>query len=91
MSAQPPTAVSPAGSLKGFSWKTLLVNNKTLVKVFVAALAGYAASLPALVHDPSLNALAAAGVGLLVKFAADAVDFWLTDVPIPVPGPGIAK
>lgn len=89
MSAAPPVSVSPSGSLKGFSWKTLLVNNKTLVKVFVAALAGYAASLPAFVKDPSLNALAAAGVGLLVKFAADAVDFWLSDVLIP--GPGIAK
>jgi hypothetical protein len=80
-----PTTTSPAGSLVGFSFKTLVLNNKTGLKVVVGALGGYLTYLAGAVHDPQLNALASAAAGFVVKFGLDALDFWLTDVTIPTP------
>lgn len=74
--------VSPAGSFAGFSLKTLLVRNKSAVKLFGAGLAGYLAFLASVIKDPQLNALAAGGVVLLAKLGLDWLDFWLTDVVI---------
>jgi hypothetical protein len=87
VSATPPNAISPPGSLAGYSFKAYLVRNASGIKILVAAIFGYGSSLLGLVHDPALNTLVAIGLGTLSKFALDAVDFWLSAVPVTAPVP----
>jgi hypothetical protein len=75
--------VSKAGSFAGYSIRTALVKEKGLVKNVVSLAAAYAATLPGLIHDPNLNLLAAAAIGLIFKiYVTNFLDFWLTDVVI---------
>ena len=83
----PPTTISPAGSMSGYSFRAYLTRNAGGIKILVAAVFGYGSSLLGLIHDPALNTLAAIGVGTLSKFALDAVDFWLSAVPVDPPAP----
>lgn len=80
MSANPP---SPAGSFAGWSFRTWLAKNKGTVKIVVAAVGAYVASLAGAITNPDLNAIASGVVGLGIKFGLDALDYWLSEVPQP--------
>jgi hypothetical protein len=73
--------VSSAGSMAGYSLKKALLNNKSEIKLLVAALVGVAAFLAAPLNPP-WAALAASSIGIVSKLAVDALDFWLSDVEL---------
>lgn len=73
---------SPSKSAEGFSFKAYLVRNKKGIKIVIGLLGGYLASAVSGITDPTLNTLVSTAAGLLIKFGADFVDYWLSDVPI---------
>lgn len=78
-----PVSVSPSGSFAGYSFRAYLMRNKEGIKIIVGATFGYASSLLGMVKNVGLNALLAIVIGTASKFALDAIDFWLTAVPVP--------
>jgi hypothetical protein len=72
---------SPSGSMAGFNLWTLLAKNKDKVKLFISALGTYLTQQAALIHNPTLNNLACAGIGVVIYGAACAVDYLVTTNP----------
>jgi len=77
-----PPEVSPAGSVKGYSLRVWLEKNKGYIKALVSVgFAAVTAMLPQ-IKNVNLSIAAASAVGIVSKLALDALDFWLTAVPI---------
>ena len=81
----PPPALSPAGSMAGWNFLTLLKANKDKLKILVSAIGTYLAAQIGFITDPNLNALASTAIGVLVYVGLCAVDYWLSAVPIEPP------
>lgn len=77
--AKPPVA-SPSGSLAGWSFRTWLTKQKSILKTIAAGAVGFVTFKVGLIHDPNLNAAAAGAAALLGRFVADFIDYWLSDV-----------
>jgi hypothetical protein len=75
-------AVSASGSFAGYSLRAYLMRNKEGIKILLGATFGYASTLLGVVKDVGLSALLAIALGTASKFALDAIDFWLTAVPV---------
>ena len=84
------TVVSPAGSFAGYSVREYLVRNKAGIKMILAAVFAYLVSLLGMVANPALNVLLSVAIGAAGKMAADAVDFWLSAVPVPTPSDSVS-
>jgi hypothetical protein len=76
----PLRTTSPRFSFAGYSFLTWCSNNAAYVKTW---LAGESAAIAA--QQWKLCGLLA--VAMVVKFAADAVDYFITQVPLPPPAP----
>jgi hypothetical protein len=78
----PPSPISPSGSFKGYSFLNYLTRNKSGIKIIFGGVVAYAAAAPQVFANPALNTLFAIVVGGLAKMGLDAVDYYLTAVPI---------
>lgn len=65
-------------SFTGYSPPTWLSKNKESLKAIVVAVAGVATYFLATVKPPELNVAVAGVVAAFVKFAIDALDYWLS-------------
>lgn len=74
MSANPPPA-SPAASFKGYSLIEYLKRNKAGIKVLLGVAAGYVST------KFGANTDIALALGTVIKFALDAVDYFLSEQP----------
>jgi len=81
MSPFPPD-VSPAGSVKGYSFRVWLEKNKGKLKQLVSISAGVVVAFTPLIKNTTLSIAAGAAAKLLLDLALDALDFWLTAVPL---------
>ena len=76
---------SPARSFSGYSVRVWLGRNKGPLKLLLAALFTFLSVRFAGIADPALNGIVGTAVAVGSKLALDAVDFWLSDVPLPAP------
>ena len=83
MSPVDPPPLSPAGSMKGYSFKAWLARNKGNIKVLLTALFAFLTVRFGGIADPATNALVGTAVVVVSKLALDAVDFWLSEVSEP--------
>lgn len=78
------TIISKSGSLKGYKLKIWLKKNKETIKMLVSAAVGVGVFFLPQIPDPGTSAAAGSVATILTKLAADTVDFWISDVEIPV-------
>ena len=76
------TKISPRYSFKGYNIFEALFRNKTEIKVLIAAIGG----LTAYTGDwkTALIGIGVCAAGIVTKIAADAVDYFFTEVEITV-------
>lgn len=74
--------VSPPRSVAGWSWRTWLSRQKSVIKTILSLFFAYLASLIPTNLDPNLQN----GLAILSAFAAraalDRIDFYLSEVPL---------
>lgn len=80
MSAQPP--VSPPLSTSGWSWRTWLSRQKSVVKTILSLFFAYVASLIPTSLDPNLQNGLAILSAFVARAALDWLDFYLSEVPL---------
>lgn len=74
--------VSPAGSLKGYKFKTWLVKNKETLKMLVAAGVGITLFFLPQVPDVAMSSAIGAAGATATKLAADTFDFFVSEVEL---------
>ena len=74
--------VSPPGSFEGYSFREWIRRNVGNLKLLVSAGGAYALAQAGLIQDAALNGLACAALGVAVKLGLDALDYWLSEVPL---------
>lgn len=81
--------ISKSGSLKGYKLKVWLKKNKDTLKALVSASVGIGVFFLPSIPDPGTSAAAAGISAIIIKLFADTIDFWISDVEIPMIPPAI--